>query len=197
MTIRKILIVCFLAINQSVFAGDYVDGQSGISSQQISNVVVVEISNSVPGIVSNSVIPLQESLTYVSNNVTSLSGGTNGQIMIKNSSNDYDISWVNSLNINPNLTLNTLKTTNETAGVSQIQVGSSKPFYLLANWPTLGFNAFWKNMSEQWCYGAGDGDSYGAWQGFNPNSGEMSYRIASCWTIWNKFSSFSEAGFKY
>lgn len=77
------------------------------------------------------------------------------------------------------MTVNTLITTNAAAGASSIQVGASIPFYLLANWPTLGFNAYWKNVTDQWSYGAGSVSKYGAYQGFDPTTGEMSYTFST------------------
>ena len=59
---------------------------------------------------------------------------------------------------------------------TQIQAGRIIPFYMVANWPTLGFNAYYGNGS--WRYGTGSISNYGAYQELNPTSGLMTYRFS-------------------
>ena len=69
------------------------------------------------------------------------------------------------------ITASSLLTNN--ADFTQIQAGSAIPFYMIANWPTLGFNAYYGAGS--WRYGAGSVSQWGAYQDINPGTGEMDY----------------------
>ena len=71
-------------------------------------------------------------------------------------------------------------------GVVEGQFGSTVPFYLMANWPSLGFNAYY---DAGFRYGAGSANSYACFQAFNPTNGTMDYYISATAgngaAIWN------------
>lgn len=57
-------------------------------------------------------------------------------------------------------------------GVVEAQFGSTIPFYMMSDFPALGFNAYY---SGGFVYGAGSSNSYAAFQAFDPTSGAMIY----------------------
>lgn len=74
--------------------------------------------------------------------------------------------------------VNTITTSNPEDGVIQAQFGPVRGFYITANWPTLGFNAYFTD-EYGWVYGHGSLDDYGAMQSLDPSSGQMNYYISS------------------
>lgn len=74
---------------------------------------------------------------------------------------------------------NSIATVNPTNGAIQAQFGTNKGFYITANWPTLGFNAYYDAEYGGWVYGHGSENEYGAFQSLDPYSGQMNYYMSS------------------
>lgn len=69
-----------------------------------------------------------------------------------------------------------IRTEKIVSGGIQAQFGSEIPFYITANWPTLGFNAYYDGG---WRYGAGSDGNFGGFQSIDPNSGQMNYYLSA------------------
>ena len=74
------------------------------------------------------------------------------------------------------LSAKTILVNNADGGVPIVQIGSSKPVYFAANWPTVSYNAYW--VSSSWRYGAGSSSSYGGYQELDPTTGTYSIFIS-------------------
>ena len=62
------------------------------------------------------------------------------------------------------------------SGTTQAQFGSSIPLYITANWPNIGFNAY---FTDNWYYGAGSSQVYAAFEGFNYGSGQIGFWMST------------------
>lgn len=60
----------------------------------------------------------------------------------------------------------------ERAGINTFaKFGASLPVYMMASWPTIGFNSYYG--ASGWTFGAGSSSNYGGSIGFDPTSGDF------------------------